>query len=149
MVDIVTFCEGSCGERCHLRVPAEESDKFTGCSDGSKTRCYRKRGSPKQSEGDAEKAMETTLSPLCRMFSAWSDSKGYHTCYPSDDAGAEADFLAGRSHTAPNPVLAHDADRESLLRRVVTTTIPRQGGDGEKVGRVYGDGGGDTVMGGG
>ena len=57
MEDIVTFCEGSCGKRCHLRVPAEESDKVTSCSSGSKTRRYPKRGSPKPSKGDAETAM--------------------------------------------------------------------------------------------
>ena len=50
MKDIVTFCEGSCGKRCHLRVPAEESDEVTSCSSGSKTRRYRKRGSPKPSK---------------------------------------------------------------------------------------------------
>ena len=149
MEDIVTFCEGSCGKRCHLRVPAEESDEVTSCSSGSKTRCYRKRGSPKPPEGDAETAMETTPSPVRRMFSALSDSEGYHTCYPSDDAGAEPDLLAGRSHTAPNPELVHDAERESLPRRAATTRVPRHTGDGEEVARMDGDGTGDTVMGGG
>ena len=119
------------------------------CSSGSKTRRYRKRGSPKPSKGDAETAMEMTPSPVRRMFSASSDSEGYHTCYPSRDAGAEPDFPAGRSHTAPNPELAHDAERESLLRRPATTRIPRQTGDGEEVGTMDGDGTGDTVMGGG
>ena len=70
---------------------------------------YSKRGSPKPSKGDAETAMEMTLSPVRRMFSAPSDSKGYHTCYPSDNAGAEPDFPAGRLHTGLNPELAHDA----------------------------------------
>ena len=87
MEDIVTFCEGSCGKRCHLRVPAEESDEVTSYSSGSRTRRYRKRGLPKLSKQDAETAMEMTPSPVCRMFSAPSDSEGYHTCYPSDDAG--------------------------------------------------------------
>ena len=45
--------------------------------------------------------MEMTPSSVSRMFSALSDSKGYHTCYPSDDAGAETDFLAGPFHSAP------------------------------------------------
>ena len=148
MEDIVTFCEGSCGKRCHLRVPAEESDEVTSCSSGSKTRRYRKRGSPKPSKGDAETAIEMTPSSVRRMFSAPSDSEGYHTCYPSDDAGAEPDFPAGRSHTAPNPELAHDAERESLLRRAATTTVPRHTGDGEEVARMDGDATGDTVMGG-
>ena len=92
--------------------------------------------------------MEMTPSPVRRMFSALSDSEGYHTCYPSDDAGAEPDFSAGRSHTAPNPELAHDARWESLPRRTATTIVPRHTGDGEEV-RMDGDGIGDTVMGGG
>ena len=54
MEDIVTFCEGSCGKCCHLRVPAEELDEVTSCSSGSKTRLYRKRGSPNPSKGDAD-----------------------------------------------------------------------------------------------
>ena len=72
----------------HLRVPAEESDDPA-------TRRYRKHGSPKPFKGDAETAMEMTPSPVCRMFSAPSDSEGYHTCYPSDDAGAEPKFSGG------------------------------------------------------
>ena len=47
MEDIVIFCEGSCGKRCLLWVPAEESDEATSCSSAAKTRRYRKRGSPK------------------------------------------------------------------------------------------------------
>ena len=77
MEDIVTFCEGSCGKRCHLRVPAKESDEVTICSSGSRTRRYRKRGSPKPSKGVAETAMEMTPSPVPRMFSAASDSEEY------------------------------------------------------------------------
>ena len=57
-------------------------------------------------------AMKMRPSPVRRMFSAPSDSEGYHTCYPSDDAGAEPDFQAGRSHTAPNPETALDAEPE-------------------------------------
>ena len=38
MEDIVIFCEGSCGKRCHLRVPAKESDEVMSCSSGSKAR---------------------------------------------------------------------------------------------------------------
>ena len=148
MEDIVTFCEGSCGKRCHLRVPAEESEEVKSCSSGSNTRRYRKRGSPKPSKGDAETAMEMMPSPVRRMFSVLSDSEGYHTCYPSDGAGAEPDFLAGRSHNAPNPELAHEAGRDSLPRRAGTTIVPRHTGDGEEV-RMDGDGTGDTVMGGG
>ena len=147
MEDIVTFCEGSCGKRCNLRVPAEEADEVTSWSSGSKTRRYRKRGSQKPSKGDAETAMEMTPSPVRRMFSALSDSEGYHTCYPSDNAGAEADFSAGRSHTAPNPELAHDAERESLPRRAATDIVPRHTANGEEV-RVDLDGRGNTVMGG-
>ena len=149
MEDIVTFCGGSCGKRCHLRVPAEESDQVTSCSSGSKTRRCRKRGLRKPSKGDAETAMEMTPSPVRRMFSVSLDSEGYHTCYPSDVAAAEPDFPAGRSHTAPNPELAHDAERESLPRRAATTTVPRHRGDGEEVARMDGDTTGDTVMGGG
>ena len=92
--------------------------------------------------------MEMTPSPVCRMFSAPSDSKGYHTCYPSDDACAEPDFPAGQSHTARNPELAHDAERESLPRRAATTIVQRHTGDGGGV-RMDSDGTGDTVMGGG
>ena len=55
--------------------------------------------------------MEMTGSPVRRMFSAPWDSEGYHTCYPLDGAGAEPDFPAGRSHTAPNPELDHDGER--------------------------------------
>ena len=93
--------------------------------------------------------MEMTPSPFRWMFSALSDSEGYHTCYPSDDAGAEPDFPARRSHTAPNPELAHDAKQESLPRRAATTTVPRHTGDGEEVAKMDGDATGDTVMGGG
>ena len=146
--DIATFYEGSRGKRCHLRVPAEESDEVTSCSSGSRTRRYGKGGSPKPSKGDAGTAMEMVPSPVRRMFSALSDSEGYHTCYCSDDAGAEPDFPGGRSHTAPNPELAHVAERESLPRRAATTIVPRHTGDGEE-GRMDGDGTGDTVMGGG
>ena len=149
MEDIVTFCEGSCGNRCHLQLPAEELNEVKSCSSGSKTRRYRKRGSPKPSEGVAEMAMEMTPSPVRRMFSAPSDSEGYHTCYPSDDAGAEPDFPAEKSHTATNPELAHDAERESLPRRAATTTVRRHTGDGEEVARMDGDATGDTVMNGG
>ena len=149
MEDIVIFCEGSCGKRLHLRVPAEESDAVTSCSSGSKTRRYGKRGSPKPSKEDAETAMEMTPSPVPRMFSAPSDSEGYHTFYCSDDACAEPDFLAGRSPTAPNPELARDAEWESLPRRAATTTVRRHTGVGEEVARMDGDATGDTVMGGG
>ena len=94
--NIVSFCEYVCRKRCHLRVPAEYSDEeVTRCSSGSKVRCYRKRGSPKLSKKDGESAMEMTSSPVCRMFSAPSDSEGYHTCYSLDGAGAEPDFPAG------------------------------------------------------
>ena len=116
MEDIVTFGEGECRKRCHLRVPAEESNKVMSSSSGSKTRRYRKRGSPKPSRGDAKTAMEMTPSPVRRMLSAPSDSEGYHTCYPSESTGIQPDFPPGRLHTAPNPELAHDAERESLLR---------------------------------
>ena len=75
MEDIVTFSEGSCGKRCHLRVPAEESDEVTSCSSDSKTRRYRKQGLPELSKGDADTAMEMTPSPVPRMFSALSDSR--------------------------------------------------------------------------
>ena len=162
MEDIVAFCEGSCRKRCHLRVPAEESDEVTSCSIGSKTRRYRKRGSPTPSNRDAETAMEMTPSPVHRMFNVASDSEGYHTCYPSDSTGIEPDFPAGRSHSAPNPELAHDAERESLSRRAATTRVPRhtdfgaagaapmgEVGDDEVDRRLDGDGIGDTVMHGG
>ena len=115
MEDIITLCEGSCRKRCHLRVPAEESDEETSCSSSSKTRRYRRRSSPKPSKGDAETAMEMMSSPVRQMLSASSDSGGYHTCHHLDDAGAEPDLPAGRSHTAPNPELGHDTERESLL----------------------------------
>ena len=62
----------------------------------------------------AETAMEMTPSPVRPTFSAPSDSEEHHTGYPSDDAGAEPDFLAGRTHTAPIPELAHDTGWESL-----------------------------------
>ena len=88
--------------------------------------------------------MEMTPSPGRGIFSALSDSKGYHTCYPSDDAGAEPDFPAGRSHTE----FAHDAEQESLPRRAATTIVPRHTGSGEEVAGMDGDGTGDTVMGG-
>ena len=113
MEHIGTFCEGACQKRCHLRVPAEESHEVTSCSSSSTIRCYRKRGSPKSSKGDPEKAIEMTPSPVRRMFSALWDCEGYHTCFPSDSTGIELDSPAGRSHTAPNPYLAHDADWES------------------------------------
>ena len=67
--------------------------------------------------------METTLSPFRRMFSAASDSEGYHTCYPSDITGIEPNFPASWSHTVPNPKLARDTERE-LLKKVPTRTGP-------------------------
>ena len=69
--------------------------------------------------------MEMTPSPVRRMFSAPSDSEGYHTCYPSDGAGAEPNFPAGGSHTARNPELDHDAEGETLPQRSATTRVPR------------------------
>ena len=96
--------------------------------------------------------MEMTPSPVRRMFSAPSDSEGYHTCYPSDGASVEPDFPAGRSHTAPNLELAHDAEREELPRRSATTRVPRHkefGMMGPEAGRMDGDGTGNTVIGGG
>ena len=153
MEDIVSFCGGVCRTPCHLRVPAEESDEeVTSCSSGSKARRYHKRGSPKPSKKDGESAMEMTPTPVRRMFSALSDSEGYHTCYPSDGAGAEPDFPAGRSHTAPNPEINHDAEREALPQRSATTRVPRHsefGMMGADAGRMDGDGTGNTVMGGG
>ena len=95
--------------------------------------------------------MEWTPSPVRRMFSDSSDSEGYHTCYPSVGAGAEPIFPAGRSHTAPNPELDHDAEREALPRRSATTRVPRHyvfGMMGPEAGRMEDDGTGDTVMGG-
>ena len=65
--------------------------------------------------------MKMTPSPVRRMFSAASDYEGYPICYPSDSSGIETHFPADRSHTAPNPELAHDAKGESLLRRAATT----------------------------
>ena len=39
MEDIVTFCEGTCRKRCHLRVPEEKSDEeVKSCSSGLKAR---------------------------------------------------------------------------------------------------------------
>ena len=71
MEDIVSFCEGVCRKRCHLRVPAEESDEeVTSCSSDSKAGRYRKRGLPKPSKKDGESATEMTPSPVRRMFSA-------------------------------------------------------------------------------
>ena len=150
MEDIVSYCEGVCRKRCHLPVPAKESDEeLRSCSSGSKARRYRKRGSPKPSKKDGESAMEMTPSPVRRMFSAPSDSEGYHTCYPSDGAGAEPEFPVGRSHTAPNPELDHDAEREALPRRSATTRVPKHtdfGIMGQEAGRMDGDATGDTVM---
>ena len=94
MENIVTFCEATCRKRCHLRVPAGESDKeVTSCSSGSEARRYEKHGSAKPSKGAAELAIEMTRSPVRRMFDAPSDSEGYNTCYHSDSAGEEPDFL--------------------------------------------------------
>ena len=62
--DIVTFCEETCQQRCHLRVPAEELDEDTSCGSASKTRRYRKHGSRKPSKEGADTAMEMTLSPF-------------------------------------------------------------------------------------
>ena len=153
MEDGVALCEGACRKRCHLRVPAEELDEeVTSCSSASKAWRYQKRGSPKPSKKDGESATEMTLSPVRRMFSAPSDSEGFHTCYLSDGAGIEPDFPAGRSHTAPNPELAHDAEREELPQRSATTRVPKHtefGMMGPEAGRIDGDGTGDTVMGGG
>ena len=153
MEDIVIFCEGVCRERCHLRVPAEESDEeVTSCSSGSKAWRYRKQCTPKPSKKDGESAMEMTPSPVRRMFSAPTDSEGYHTCYPSDGAGAEPGFLAGRSHIAPNAEPSHDVERQELLRGSAATGVPRHtefGMIGPEAGRIHGDGTGDTVRGGG
>ena len=151
MEDIVSFREGVCQKRCYLCVPAEKSEEeVTSCSSGSEARRYRKRGSPKPSKKDWESAMKMTPSPACRTFSALSDSEGYHTCYPSDGAGAKPDFPAGRSHTALNPELDHGAEWETLARRSAATRVPRHtefGMMGAEAGRTDGDGTGDTVMG--
>ena len=148
MEDILTFCEGSSAKRCHLRVPAEGSDDVTSCSGGSRTGRYRKRGLPKLSRGDAKTVKGMTPSPVRRAFSALSDSEGYHTCYLSDEGGAEPVSPAGRLHTAQNPELAHDSQRESLPQRAATTSVPRHTGDGEEIARIDGDETGGTVMGG-
>ena len=68
-------------------------------------------------------AMEMTPTPVCRMFSAASDSEGDHTCYHSDSTGIEPDFSADRSHTARNPKLADEAKQESLSRRAARTRV--------------------------
>ena len=94
-------------------------------------------------------ATEMTPNPLRQMFSSALDSEVYQTCYPSNSTGIERVFLAGQLHTAPNPELAHDAEQESLTRRAATTRVLRHTGDGEEVGRMDGDGTGDTVMAGG
>ena len=158
MEDIVTFCEGTCRERFPLRVPAEESNEVMSRSSGSNTGHYCKRGSPKPSEEDGETAMDMTWSPVSRMYSAASDSQGYHTCYPSDTTGIEPHFPAGQSHTAPSPELAHDAEREPKPGRAATTRVPRHTefgatqaapmGDGEADWRMKGDATDDTVIGG-
>ena len=70
--------------------------------------------------------MKMTPSPVRRIVSALSNSEGYHTCYPSDDAGAEPNFQAWQLHTPQNPELAQDAERESLLRRAATTGVALQ-----------------------
>ena len=104
----------------------------------------------KPSKKDTESAMEMTPTLVRRMFSALSDSERYPTCYASDSAGAEPDFLAGRSHTTPNPDLAHHAEREALQRKPATTRIPRHtkfGMMGPEAGRMDGEGTDDTVMG--
>ena len=111
-----------------------------------------KRGSPRPSKKDGESAMEMTPSPVRPMFSAPSDSEGYHTWYALDGAGAETDFPAGQSHTAPNPELDHDAERQALPRRSAATRVPRHtkfGMIGAEAARMDGDGTGNTVMGGG
>ena len=98
--------------------------------------------------GGSGTAIEMTPSPFCRMFSAASDSEGYPTCYLSDSTGREPDFPAGRLHTAQNPELAHDAERESLPHRAASTRVSRHTGDGEEPGGKDGDRTGNTVMGG-
>ena len=149
--NIVIFCEGSCRKHCHSRVPVEEDGMS--CNSGLNTRCYRKHGSPKPSKGDAETAMEMAPSPVRWMFSAPSHYEGYHTCYPSDSTSIEPNFPVGRWHTTANPKLAHDAEWESLPRRVATTRVPRHtefgatvaaatgvAGDGEEGWRMDGNG---------
>ena len=69
--------------------------------------------------------MELTPSPVCRIFSAVSDSEGYHTCYTSDSTAIEPNLPATRSHTAPNPELAHEAEWESLSQRAASTPVLR------------------------
>ena len=60
----------------------------------------------------------------CPLDVQSSDCEGYHTCYPSDGAGARPDFPPRRSHTAPIPELAHDTERGELPRRSATTKVP-------------------------
>ena len=159
MGDIITFCAGACQNGCHLRVEWEE---VMSCSSGSKTRRYRKRGSPKPLKGDVGTAMEMTLSPVCRMFSSPSDSKGYHTRYTSDCTDVEPDFLAGRSHTTQKSKLALKTERESVLQSAAITRVPRhtefammglgpmgEARDVEEDPKMNADGTGDPVMGGG
>ena len=126
MEDIVTFCEGACRKRCHLRVSAEESEQEeASCSSGSKTQRYRKCGSPRPPKEDGERAMEMTPSPVHRMFGASSDSEGYHPCYPSNGTDVEHGIPGSSAHTAPGPSLNHNVDYEPLSRRSTTTRAPR------------------------
>ena len=103
-------------------------------------------------------------SPVSRMYSAASDCEGYHILYPSYSTGIELDFPAGRSHTAPNPELAHDTEQDSFPPSTAITRVPKhtgfgatraaamgngEDGDEEEDQRIDSAGKGDTIIDGG
>ena len=131
--DIVTLCERQCRKACNLRTPAENSDEAgQSGSSSSKARCYRKHGSPKPKQ--EEMAMETTPSPV-RLWSAAESvghSDGYRSALPSDcftpDVMATPHPLDIRAHTAPEPVLGHDAEALEGPARDRTVPVGRHTG---------------------
>ena len=117
MEDLASMCESQCRKACNLRSAAEELEE-TGSD--SRTRRYRKRGSPKPAA--EARAMEEDPSPVGLWSAADSEGHldGYWTAFLSESE--EMARPPTRAHTAPEPSLEHDA--EALERPTRTRTAP-------------------------
>ena len=118
--DLASMCERQCRKVCNLRSAADELEK-TGSN--VRTRRYRKRGSPKPA---AEARAMVTDPSLVRLWSA-ADSEGhcdgYRTAFPS--VLEEMARPPTRAHTAPEPLLEHDAEALERPTRARTAPVAR------------------------
>ena len=120
MEDLASMCERQCRKACNLRSAAEGLEE-TGSN--GRARRYRKRGSPKPVA--EARAMETDPSPV-RLWSAADSeghSDGYRTAFPSESE--EMAIPPTRAHTAPEPILEHDAEALERPTRARTAPVAR------------------------